>query len=244
MHTLRTIGVAGTIAALLLTAGVAFAEGQATSTRGDNGSDNNYRMMSASTTARMQTMRDEAQTRMENQRGKAMERMGDIQDKVKQDMAQRIAKQFDNLNSTWTDNFMKLLDHYDAMLVKVQARADIASSTGKDITATTAAIQSAKTAILSARTAVVAQAAKTYTLDPSTIPTTATSTSNGQEKIMKSLRTSFQNFHTALFKDLFALRDGAMKNARTALQNAVQTLSGIPGVDDDNATSTAKKSND
>jgi hypothetical protein len=130
------------------------------------------------------------------------------------------------------------------MLVKVQARADIASSTGKDITATTAAIQSAKTAILSARTAVVAQAAKTYTLDPSTIPTTATSTTNGQEKIMKSLRTSFQNFHTTLFKDLFALRDGAMKNARTALQNAVQTLSGIPGVDEDNATSTAKKSND
>jgi hypothetical protein len=235
----------GGVAALLLSASVAFAnDGQATSTRGDNGSDNNYRMMSASTTARMQTMRDEAQNRMENQRGKAIERMGDIQDKVKQDMAQRIAKQFDNLNSTWTDNFMKLLDHYDAMLVKVQARADIASSTGKDITATTAAIQSAKTAILSARTAVVAQAAKTYTLDPSTIPTTATSTTNGQEKIMKSLRTSFQNFHTTLFKDLFALRDGAMKNARTALQNAVQTLSGIPGVDEDNATSTAKKSND
>jgi hypothetical protein len=234
----------GGVAAILLSAGVAFAnEGQATSTRGDNGSDNNYRMMSASTTARMQTVRDEAQTRMMGQRGKAMQRFADIQDKVKQDMAQRIATQFDNLNSTWTDNFMKLLDRYDAILVKIQARADIASSTGKDITATTAAIQSAKTALLSARTAVVAQAAKTYTLNPSTIPTTATSTANGQEKIMKSLRMSFQNFHSTLFKDLFALRDGPMKDARKALQNAVQTLGSIPRVDEDNATSTDKKSN-
>jgi hypothetical protein len=195
-------------------------------------------MMSASTTARMQTVRDEAQARMTAKSEKVTQRMTDIQDKVKQDMAQRIATQFDNLNSTWTDNFMKLLDHYDAILVKVQARADIASSTGKDITATTAAIAAAQTAILNARTAVVAQAAKNYVLDPSIIPTVATSTASGQDKIMKSLRTSFQNLHSTLFKDLFALRDGAMKNARTALQNAVQTLGSIPGVDDENATST------
>lgn len=232
------MGVVGGIAVLLLSTGVAFAKEQATSTRSENkGGD--YRMMSASTTERMQTVRDEAKTRMTTQREKAMKRVADIRDGAKQEMAQRIAVQFDNLNSTWTDKFMKLLDRYDALLVKVESRVAIAASAGEDTASTTAAIQSAKTAILTARTAVVAQAAKTYVLDPSTIPATATSTVSGQEKIMKSLRTSFQTLHTTLFKDLFALRDGPMKSARTAVQNAIQSLNSIPGADEETATSTA-----
>jgi len=219
-----------------------FAEGNGTNAREGNGSDD-YRAMSASTTAHMQTVRDESRTRMETQRGKAMERMTDIGDKAKQEMAKGFATQFDNLNSTWTDHFMQLLDRYDAILQKIQDRANIAAGNGKDVASTTVAIQLAKTAILSARTAVVAQAAKTYVINPSTIPTVATTTSSGQEKIMKSLRTSFQNLHTGLFKDLFALRDGQMKDARKALQSALQTLSSIPGVDEDNTTSTEAKSN-
>ena len=240
MRTFRTIGVVGGITVLLLSASVAFAnEGQATNTRGGNEFGGDYRAMSASTTARMQTMRDEAQARMQTQREKMMMRMSDIQDKVKQEKAKNLATQFDNLNTTWTDKFMQLLDHYDAILQKIQDRADIASSAGKDITAVTADIQSAKTAILNARTAMVAQAAKTYTLDPSTISTNMT-TASGQDKMMKSLRTSFQNLHTSLFKDLFAMRDGIMKDARGAVQKALQTLGQIPGVDSDNATSTTK----
>ncbi len=240
MRTFRTIGITAGVAVLLLSASVAFAnEGQTTSTRGGNESDN-YRMMSASTTARMQTVRDEAQTRMESQRGKMMERMTDIQDTAKQEMAKNIATQFDNLNATWTDKFIQLLDHYDAIVVKMQARAALAATAGKDIASTTASIQAAQTAILNARTAVVAQAAKTYVLDPSTITKTATSTASGQDKMMKGLRTSFQTLHTTLFKDLFALRDGPMTNARRAVQSALQTLSQVPGVDEDNATSTPK----
>lgn len=246
MRTLRTIGVVGSAMALLLSASVVFAnEGQATSTRGENVNESNYRSMSASTTARMQTVRDEAQTRMESQRTKIENRLSDIKDQAKQEMAKTLAGQFNNLNKTWTDNFMQLLDKYDALLVKVQDRATVAASAGKDIATTTTAVQLAKTAILNARTAVVAQAAKTYALNPTTIPTIpATATEkDGQDKIMKGLRTSFQNMHSTLFKDLFALRDGAMKDARKAVQNSIQTLGAIPGVDGDNATSTEKKSN-
>jgi len=57
---------------------------------------------------------------------------------------------------------------------------------------------------------------------------------------MKGLRTQFQNLHKSLFKDLFALRDGAMKGARKSVQDALQTLSQIPKVDDDSATSTVE----
>ena len=55
---------------------------------------------------------------------------------------------------------------------------------------------------------------------------------------MQSLRKSFQTLHSSLFKDLFALRDGAMKDARGAVQNALQTLGTIPGVDEDDTTAT------
>lgn len=184
--------------------------------------------------ARMETAREEAKTRMEAKREETKQRLSDIRDKKKQQMAERLAEQFDKLNKKWTDHFIQRLDHYSAVLLKIQKRADIAATNGKDITATNSAIQSANTAIDNARIAVVAQAAKTYTLDASSVITTAaTTTDSGQENLMKGLRTQFQSLHKALFRDLFALRDGVMKNARVAVQTALQTLSQIPKVDDD-----------
>jgi len=214
------------MAIFLLSASVAFAEGQATNTKEGNNFEN-YRAIAASTTARMQAVRADMQTRMETLRGKAMERMADIKDKVKQEMAKNLAVQFDNLNSTWTDKFMNQLDRYDAILQKIQDRAAVVGSDGKDIASTTLVTQLARTAILNVRTEIVAQAAKIYSLDPSIIPSTATSTPSGQEKIMKSLRASFQVLHSTLFKDLFALRDGLMKDARKAVQDALQALNQI-----------------
>lgn len=190
---------------------------------------------------RLQTVRAEVRSRVDTEREKVSRRLADIQDKAKQEVAQRLAGQFDRLNETWTDHFMQQLDKYDALVRKIQARADAAQSAGEDVARTTAAIQSATSAIGTARTAVTAQAAKTYALASPTIPAAATSTANGQQKIMQSLRKSFQTLHTALFKDLFALRDGPMKNARGAVQAALQTLGGTPGTDEKNATSTAKK---
>lgn len=183
---------------------------------------------------KMETKREETKTRMEAQREKTKQRVADIRDKAKQEMATKIADQFDNLNKKWTDRFTEQLGRLGEILLKIQERADIASTNGKDITATNTAIQSANTAIDNARTAVVAQAAKTYTLDTSSIATTvATTTTNGQDELMKGLRTQFQNLHKTLFKDLFALRDGEMKRADTAVRSALKTLSQIPKVDDD-----------
>lgn len=232
------MGVIGSAAVLLLSASVAFAEGRVASTSIEKATSD-YRMKVASTTERMQTMRAEAQTRMETVRNKVMQRMTDIQDKVKQDMAQKLSVQFDNLNTTWTDHFMNLLNHYDAIVQKMQDRATIAAGNGKDVATANTAIQSAMTAILSARTAVATQAAKVYTPDTSSTNAVATTTPNGQEQLMKGLRTSFQKLHTGLFKDLFALRDGPMKDARGTVQSALETLGEIPGVDGDkNATTT------
>lgn len=187
---------------------------------------------------KIEAKREEMKTKMEAQREKAKQRLSDIRDKKKQEMAAKLADQFDSLNKKWTDHFTEQLGHLGDVLLKMQERADIATTNSKDTTATNAAIQSAKTAIATAQTAVTAQAAKTYVLNVSAVTTTATTTDTGQEDLMKGLRTQFQSLHKTLFSDLTALRDGAMKNARKAVQDALQTLSTIPRVDDDTVAST------
>lgn len=258
MRTLKTIGIVSAATAVLLSGSIAFAEGRATSTSRDNqksenrvmattttsGENEKFRtMMASSTQERMQAMRDAAQVRMTTLKEKMAKRVSDIEDKVKQEAAKNIASQFENLNNVWTDKFMNQLDRYVTIVQKMQARSAIAASTGKDVTAVDAAIQSALTAIATAKADVVVQAAKTYVVDTSAFPTVSTTTPSGQTKIMQEFRKSFQTLHTGLFKDLFALRDGAMKDARTAVQSALQALGQIPGVDEDNNATSTSKSN-
>lgn len=236
MRTFRIIGATG-VATILLSSSIALAAPQTASSTKPNGE---------SIQERFEATREKSKQRMETLQEKASKRLEDIEDKPKQQLAQKLVTQFDNQNTVWTDQFMKTLEQYDVVLAKIQARADIAKGRGKDITSTTAAIQSAKTAIATARTAVTAQAGKTYTINTATIPVMATSTPTGQEKLMKGLRESFKSVHTSLFKDLFALRDGPMKNARKSVQTALQTLSKVKGVDDDSSATatTTQKSTD
>ncbi len=279
MRTYKTIGVAGTVAILLLSGTVVFAQGRPASagpgsvTQGTaQGAENQYRPANTGSTGgvpagnpsgtyrpattsttsttsqgskgqaaqeRMQAARTQGQAHATAAREQVAQRLAGIQDKVKQRLAENLATRFDQLNKTWTDHFMQVLDHYDAILQKVQDRATAAASSGKDTTATSAAITAAKTSIATARTAITAQAAKTYTLNTSTVTTTSTTTtSSGQTELMQGLRTSFQNLNETLFKDLFALRDGPMTDTRKAVQSTLQTLSQIPGVDQVNTTST------
>lgn len=186
----------------------------------------------------METRREEAKVRMEEKRTKAKEHLSEIKDKKKQEVAQRLADQFGNLNKTWTDHFMKQLDQYDVVLVKIQDRAVIVTEAGKDVADITTAIQSANTAIDTARTAVVAQAAKTYVLDtPEVVTTASTTTEVGQEQLVANLKSSFQELHKVLFADLKALRDGSMTDARKSVKTALEVLKKVPAVNDDRTTS-------
>lgn len=261
MRILRTIGIVGSAAVLLFSATAASAQNRPMSAReGMSESGKNpagIRAALSSTTAtttrreikkdsyeRMQAAREEVQARMKAQHEKTQQRLIEIKDKAKQQMAERLAKQFEKQNSTWTDHFMKVLDRLDAISLKIKDRATIAAGNGKDISTATAAIIAAQTAIANARAAVIAQAAKTYVLDPSAlVPTTATTTPSGQEGLVQGLRDSFKNLHNSLFKDLFALRDGPLTDARKAVQNALQTLSKVLGADQGTATTTATSTN-
>lgn len=193
------------------------------------------------TKERMEVVREEAKARMATQREKALQRASEIQDKKKQQMIQKLTTQFEDLNKTWTDKFMQLLDHYDTIVQKMQSRAATAAANGKDVTAANAAIIVAENVIATTRADVAAQAAKTYVPDTSTIiTTTATTTAKGQEELMRGLKSVFQGLHTALFTDLFTLRGGPMATARQAVQDALQALGKVSGINEGNATSTRK----
>ena len=189
--------------------------------------------------------------RMRNQqlRVKAEERIAQIRDQQKQRLAQNLSGQFDHLNQVWTKHFAQVLDHYSIIFQKIQDRANFAAARGQNISATSAAIQSAQTAVTTAQNAVATQAAKSYefalpatTTGGMVATSTATSTPAAQTQLIQDIRTSAQSLRSELFKDLFALHNGPMLNARTAVQGALQSLSQIPGVDAGNATSTVATS--
>lgn len=235
----------GVVAVLLFSTSVAFAEGQATSASRATVAPAARALKAATTTEsvrdRMQAARTSMQEKAKAEKEKVAKKLANVQDKKRQQEAQKVAAQFEKLNTTWTDHFTQLLARYNIIMQKMKARSAIATAKGKDMSVANAAIATAANAITVAQTAVIAQAAKTYVPDTSIIPTTtATSTAKGQEDIMRGLKASFQNLHTALFKDLFALRDGPMTAAKKAVQDALQALGKVPGVDEDNATTTAK----
>ena len=230
----RTAGVVGTAAVLLFSATVAFAQERPREIKSNvkpaatvmNQRAAN-RVATASTTRaaakeRVQAVREEAQTRAKALREKAAARVAEVKDAAKKRTAEKLTAQFDGLNAKWTNHFLELLDRYEAVVEKLQARVDTAAGAGTDATAVAAAMESATAAIESARAAVTAQAARTYTLDVSTV--TTSTTDQGQSELMRGLRASFQSLHRALFKDLYALRDGPMKDVRKAVQSAIATL--------------------
>ena len=177
---------------------------------------------------RVEAAREEAKTRVKAAREELKKRVEQIKDERKKATATRLDEQMNRLNERWTTHFTNVLDRLDDILGKIQVRLDKAASLGKDVSAVKTAIDAAKAAIASARTAVEAQAKKDYTI---------TFTSEEQ------LRTAFKAAKDQLHKDLTALRDGAVKSSRDAVQNAARTLGGVPKVDEEPEESAAPAPN-
>lgn len=148
------------------------------------------------------------------------DKISKLRDEKKKQIATRLDEQLARLNAKWTDHFNNVLNRLSEILSKVELRADKAQTAGKDVSAARTAIGNAKTAIESARAAVETQAKKTYT---------ATFSSETE------LGAAFKAVREQLHEDLFGLRDGAMKSAREAVQNALQALKGVPKVDEDSS---------
>lgn len=174
-------------------------------------------------------------------RERVQNKLMEIQDRQKQKLAAQIANQFDHINKVWTDHFTNVLNRLEAILEKIKNRADKAAANSQDASGVDAAIKNAETAILTARAAVETQAKKTYAVDLTAVNSgiATTTTAMGQNKLIINLRAQFKTLRDQLREDLFELRDGAIKDSRTAVQDALQALTKVPKVDEEPvATST------
>lgn len=178
----------------------------------------------------VQKVRDEAQGKVKEHREDLREKIGKIKDAKKQEAANKIANQMEHINQVWTNHFVNVLDRLDAVLQKIKSRTEKVATNGTDVSSANTAIAKAETAIATARTAVATQAQKTYVVDMSSL-TQDISTTDGQNMLVSDLRKKFKELRNQLFADLTALRDGAMKDARTAVADVLKTLSQLPHVD-------------
>lgn len=173
---------------------------------------------------RIEAIREEAKKVAETRRAELKDKISKLRDEKKKQITTRLDEQMARLNARWTDHFNNVLNRLSEILAKVELRADKAQAAGRDVSAVRTAIANAKTAIATARTAVEVQAKKTY------IATFSSDT---------ELNAAFKVVREQLKKDLFELRDGAMKSAHKAVKNAHQALKGVPKVDEEpNATTT------
>lgn len=168
---------------------------------------------------------EKAKTAREN----LQKKVGEIKDQKKKEAAEKISNQLERLNNVWTDHFANVLDKLSAVLEKVKSRLEKAKAAGKDVSAVEAAMTKAEQAIEAAKAAVAEQAGKTYSVDTASM-TGSTATTSGQNNLVSALRTKFKAAREQMFKDLTALRDGKMKDARKAVQEAIQSLAKVPDI--------------
>lgn len=229
---MRKIITTGIAAVLLLSAGFVGAEEIAISrVKGLDFLINEAKNRAEQSARKIKQLRLETQEQIKQKQENLRSKVAEIKDEKKQKAAEKILNQFDHINRVSTDHFLSVLDKLDAVLQKIKSRAEKAASDGKDLTAAKQAIQKAEQSIKIAREAVIAQAAKTYTVDSSVIAGAVAD--EGKNSIVSKLRERFKELRKQLFNDLAALRGGAMKSAREAVHAAAEALAKVPNIDKD-----------
>jgi len=166
---------------------------------------------------------------MEKKRMDFKRKISEIKDSKKKEMADKIMNQINRVNQVWTNHFTNVLNRLDTVLQKVKSRVAKLPA-DRDLSALNSAISKAESAISLARSQVLEQSQKSYIVNTSTI-TNETSINSGQDDLVNAFRSRFKLLKDKLMSDLFSLRDGAVKDARNAVQEAFMALSKIPNVD-------------
>ena len=181
---------------------------------------------------KIEQIREDVQERLAAKREAIEQKISQIKDRTKRSSAERIADQLNHINVVWTDHFSNVLDKLDAVLQKIKSRRDKALANGEDVSSVNTAIANAESKIAAARSAVENQAGKAYEIDAAAL-SSANMTQSSQDNLVKQLREQFKELRDQLFTDLTSLRDGAMRDARSSIQDAMQELSNIPNVDEE-----------
>ena len=176
----------------------------------------NIKEQREATVKRIEEVRKEAKAKVEAKRAEVKEKIQQLKDERKKAIALRIDEQLNRLNEQWTKHFSNVLNQLNDILGKGELRAEKTTATGQDVTAVSTAVEKAKQTIAAAKSAVEEQVKKSYI-----------ATIESEDK----LKDAFKTQRDLLHKDLFGLRDGLMKDARKAVQDALQSLRVVPEVD-------------
>jgi len=176
----------------------------------------NIKEQKEATVKRIEEVRKEAKAKVEAKRAEVKEKIQQLKDERKKAIALRIDEQLNRLNEQWTKHFSNVLNQLNDILGKVELRAEKTKANGQDVTAVSTAVEKAKQTIAAAKSAVEEQVKKSYI-----------ATIESEDK----LKDAFKTQRDLLHKDLFGLRDGLMKDARKAVQDALQSLRVVPEVD-------------
>lgn len=207
----------------LLVSGITFAQGTPSERRAPT--------RSGEALGAIQELRSQNQEKAKEMKEKIQAKMSQIKDVDKKDAARKISDKFDQINEIWTDHFTNVLDKLDALLVKIKSRRDKAASNGNDVSLVDGAIRETESNIAIARTDVANQALRLYLIDVSSM-----SSNTDQDTLLSQFREKFKILRDQLFTDLTVLRDGPMQEARSSMQDALQSLTEVPNIDQESAT--------
>lgn len=227
---IKHICVAGAAGTLLFFVAVAYAQTYPQTSLLHNfnlGAETRSRHMNLQVSERRALVKIRTKQKLDN----LEQKISQISDYSKQSAARKIIKQMEHINLVWTNRFIKVSDQLDASLQKIKSRSEKASANGQDISKTTVAIKKAEVAIATARKEAANQVSKIYMADATKIAQIA-STKISQNNLVSQFRVQFKALRGILFLDLTSLRDGAVKDARISVNNALQTLSQVPDVDE------------
>ncbi len=191
---------------------------------------NEIRIRQEEAKKQIEAVREQVKQRVKTQQEAFKGKISQMKDERKRQTAGHLEEQINQINERWTTHFSNVLNQLENVLAKIEVRAQKAEVNGNDVSGVKTAIETARQAIKTARDAVVTQAAKGYTV-----------IFESEDK----LKEAFKTVKEQLRKDLTGLRDGAIKNAKKAVQDVFQALRQIPGVDKElTATSTPAGANE
>ncbi len=159
--------------------------------------------------------REEVRNRVEERRQEIKTQLKNIRNEHKQGIAERIFDNINDLNMRMTDRFFSIINKIEAVLSRIESRADKAEENGVNVSAVRTAILEAESMISVGRTVVEEQSQIVYSFEV-----------NDEETLRLDVGVARQTLHA----DLTEVRNSIVA-MREAVKEAAMALSQIPRVD-------------
>ncbi len=165
---------------------------------------------------KVEAKREEVKSKVEVKKIELKERLTKIKDERKKQIVERVYSQINELNNRRLDHYSAVLEKLEKVLDRISSRTAKAEANGRDISAVKIVITEATNSIAAARAAIQNQAGKVYT------PVIS---------IESALKTDIGVIRQALRSDLANIQE-TVKTSQEAIRKAANALAQIPKVDE------------